>query len=62
MVDDIVGGILPVDDKSTDGEFDPDEFESDDTLDDVADATLDADELPLAAMDDEVDPLLEDII
>ncbi len=60
MVDDIVGGILPVDDKSPDD--DPDEFESDDILDDVDDAVLDADELPLAAADDEIDPLLEDII
>lgn len=63
MVDDILaGGVVPADDIiSTDGEFDPDAFESDDILDDVKDDILD-DDIALAAIDDEIDPLIEEVV
>jgi hypothetical protein len=50
----IVGGILPDDTLSDDKEFDPDAFESDDILDDVAgDTLLDKEDLPLDELDDD---------
>ena len=56
------GGVVPPDDIiSTDGEFDPDAFESDDILDDVKDNILD-DDIALAGIDDEIDPLIEDVV
>lgn len=50
MVDDILaGGVVPADDIiSTDGEFDPEAFEGDD--------------IALTAIDDEIDPLIEDVV
>ena len=55
MVDDILQGgvVLPDDIISTDGEFDLDALESDDILDD---------EIALAVIDDEIDPLIEDVL
>ena len=61
MADDLlVGGTVPADDIiSTDGEFDPDAFESDDILDDVKDDTLD--DTTLSVIDDEADTSSEEI-
>ena len=63
MVDDLLTeGIISADDApSTDGEFDPDAFESDDILDDAKDVMLN-DDLALGGAEDEIDPLLEEII
>lgn len=59
MTDDFVAdGILPSDVISGDGEFDPNEFESDDILDDV---DGEVDPLILGAVDDDADDdLLEE--
>lgn len=54
MSDDFVtGGIIPVDDdKSVDGDFDPDAVDSDDFLDDTEDDVLDGAVAPISDIDD----------
>ena len=62
MVDDILTVGIPSDDIiSTDGEFDPDAFESDDILDDIKDDVLD-DGISLGITDEEIDPLVDGIV
>ncbi len=55
MIDDIQAGgiLLPDDIISTDGEFDPDAFESDDIL---------GDDIAVTAIDGEIDPLIGDVV
>jgi hypothetical protein len=63
MGDDLIaGGILPVDDTSSDEkEFDPDALESDDLLDDFIEDPLLSEELALGDEDDEESPFADEM-